>query len=426
MTRVSSSRDGSEGAVSAEAGSLPLTLLAALILGGLVVAVGISVSTGTDSAQHDRDFNAAIHVADAGVQQAYSEVIEHVAATEPAPGDPPIEGEGTIDGLEYRWVAEYQGGMTWEVRSTGGRGGSQRTVVAELSSGDDHALGIYAEQRLRVNGMPSGGIAAYDEDGNEVDLDYLLGTSGIADPRGNCQEGFVLYDGAYDEQENDAVFNCDPEPIPGGELDLDDDPAAEAFSEGGACIDENGEEIDDWASGGGGGGPPHGGGGPPHGGGPSELERGESYCAPNGVTVGNGQAISVTGDDAEPARVYLKGDAPFVMSSGNTKTFNVPVPTADLTSLPPSDVPDASAVHVYMSAGGEFSIGPNSYFAGYLWNPRGTCVRSGTNTSFGSLICDEFTENGQWNHWYDVRIDARESGALGVTAYREDPSMALP
>lgn len=52
-------------------GSIPLALLVIIVVGGVVVTLFSVVRLGTQTAGRDRDFAAAIQVADAGIQDAY-------------------------------------------------------------------------------------------------------------------------------------------------------------------------------------------------------------------------------------------------------------------------------------------------------------------------------------------------------------------
>ncbi len=404
---------------STEAGSLPMVLLVALVLAGVVIAVGISTRTGADTARQDRDFNAAVHVADAGVQEAYTTIAQVTAEQEDLPpGDPDLmedgdtlEGDGVVEGEPYTWLATFDGTTSWEVVSTGRRGGSARTLVADIGAQQLHPLALYAETAMGFNGLPSGTAQAFDAAGGGVDvvnMDYLLGSSGAITVNGQCNEGIVLH--------GDATINtdCDPEPEPASDPDLDWDPAKDAFNEGGACYDDDADEriIDDATF------KQHRDA--------DALEHGRTYCVSE-VNIHNGARVEITGNsDDGPAEIYIEPSGDFSFSSGGTKAVNVPIQGNSGPDIAGGDTPpDTTALRVYMS-GGEFGLRSNSHFGGILWAPTTACSASNGNTyTYGALVCGTFNNNGNWSHWYDVAAGDIHDGRLVVNSYREDASFAL-
>lgn len=404
----------------AESGSLPMVLLVALVLSGIVIAVGISTQTGATTARQDRNFNAAVHVADAGVQEAYTTIAQITAEQQDLPaGDPDlldegdtVDGDGVIDDKPYRWVATFEGATGWEVVSTGHRGDTARTLVAEVGAQQMHPLALYAKTSMGFNGLPSGAARAFDATGSSVDvvdMDYLLGSSGAVTVNGSCEEGIILYgDGSIDTDD------CDPEPEPASDPDLDWDPAKDAFSQGGVCYDDDAGEplIDDATF------KQHRDA--------DALVHGTSYCVSE-VTIHKGAQIEVTGDpDDGPAEIFIEPSGDFSYPSGGTKSVNVPMSGNDGPDIAGGDeAPDTLALRVYMS-GGEFGLRSKSHFAGLLWGPTTACTASNGNTyTYGALVCGTFNNNGNWSHWYDVAAGEVDDGRLMVNSYREDATAAL-
>ena len=396
----------------AEHGSLPLTMLTALILAGVVVTVGISITTGVNTARHDRDFNASIQIADAGVQQAYTQIAQLTAEQDELdPTDPEllsagsvVEGSGELDGETFAWAATFDGSGVWSVVSKGGRGETERTLVADIGARNLFPLSLYADVSMQFNGLPSGTARAYNAAGQQVNMTHLLGSAGPITLNGQCRTGVVLFD--------EATINrsCDPTPQPGVAPDVDADFAKDAF-EGGVCASgtNNAQFQADLAAG--------------------ALLRGRDYCV-SGVTIGNGQRIAVVAPPADlgldgtaPARIYVEPSGDFSFSSGNTKLLNPGV--ASGTPNPPGSAPESTALEVFMS-GGNFNLRSNSHFAGVLWAPTTACNASNGNTySYGALVCGTFNNNGNWTHWYDTEAGEITDGLLTVNSYGEDPSATL-
>ena len=388
-----------------ERGSLPAVLLAAIILAGVVIALFITIETGVMTSRQDRNYNAAIHVADTGVQEAMVEigaVMSNLEDNELLPEA--LEGEGDVDGNDYRWTATLQAAGRYEVVSHGSRGSgdqiSERTLVVEMGPRMLFPLALYADISMVFNGLPSGTARAYDGDGNEVDIEYLLGSAGPITLHGNCEEGVVLHG-------EDATINttCVPVPLDQDAPDLDDF-ALEAYEDGGACASGTDDATfsEDVASG--------------------ELVRGKTYCI-SGYTFQRDDYVSVGTadgfDDTEPARIYVEpgGDIDH-RSGGQGPRINTDGNIPD----PPTDAPDATALEVYMS-GGTFRLGSNSYFAGVMWGPTTACQMDNGNTyTYGALVCGTFSDNGNWSHWYDIRASTITDGLLTVYMYSEQPGYA--
>ena len=134
-------------------GSVAMVLLAALVIGGVIGALFITVDTGVETARRDRNWHAAINAADAGVQEAVS-VIREDDVEGACPG-------GTCtgqldDGGSY--VATYtETPLGYEVCSVGEFNGVTRQACAQF---DLNLLiggaGVIGLDLVRLDGSSSG------------------------------------------------------------------------------------------------------------------------------------------------------------------------------------------------------------------------------------------------------------------------------
>ena len=160
-----------------ERGSLPLALLAAIIVAGLVVVLVARIIATQGLARFDEGFHASLQVADAGVNVGKfwlnnGTLLEGVAGTTGdagescdgpyAPRDFPIgcttEPETReIDGSPYTFSLERLSEFEWEVISTGGRSIAlgddvERRVVAILTERPLVDVALFAETFINFSG----------------------------------------------------------------------------------------------------------------------------------------------------------------------------------------------------------------------------------------------------------------------------------
>ena len=162
---------------------MPLVLLAAIVVAGVVAALFITVDTGVDTARRDRDWHAAINAADAGLQEAVA-VIRDSDIEIACPGG---ECSGSLsDGSTY--VATYtetDDGLLL-VCSVGTVNDVDREACTEydlnLMFGGAGVVGV---DKVSLGNLP----------GFTVD-DVIVGTAGVFDFNGNpCDkiEGVEIY-----------------------------------------------------------------------------------------------------------------------------------------------------------------------------------------------------------------------------------------
>jgi hypothetical protein len=188
-------------------GSLPLALLASIIVAGLIGAMVVRVTASERQVRFDRAFTEALHVADVGVNRGLFALNE--GGVLPDPSNPDVE---VVDGTSYEWYASPAGPRTWEVTSTAtAPSGEQRRVVARIDEEPLFFPGAFADKLVGLNGASSK-VDSYNSDPNcsgppedclwGTDKQFgtgngSLGTNDIFDFSGNVtlrQNSAFLYD----------------------------------------------------------------------------------------------------------------------------------------------------------------------------------------------------------------------------------------
>ena len=376
---------------SSERGSLPIALLAAIIMAGVLVALFTVVSTGQDTAQRDRDVAAAFQVADAGLQEAFVDLIsldfEEMEPTDPAPCKNPSPGSTVAsgecskvlpDGSEVVWEYEQVGeSRRWVVVSRGTFGRSMQVVRAEAGQTPAFSASIMSDTTITLNGMGT----AVDGNGCNLPSKFSMAAAGqitINGQGGQCIEGVTVHQPAPAPDlgagggEVEVVNSPDPIDIP--------DLAGPAWDDvDGICFDPDSR---------------------PNIPGDGALTRGQEYCA-GSLTIGN---LSVGGDGNEPAIIYVQNDA-------------TPAMFANWNNTPGADAKD---LQIHVAGGQGFNMGPNRNIRAAITAPNGPCVSNGQGTaSFeGALACKSVTVNGKFD--YDASVFEIMSGAFRLSLFSQE------
>lgn len=377
----------------AESGSIPLVLLAAIVLGGLIIALYMDVSTGLRLASADRDFNQAVQVADAGLQEAFTTLTSLDEEDLPEVGDLlPGPHPGTLGRGSYEWSARRVGAGTWQVRSEGEFGTGAR--VLEATMGPLYLFGLAAFGDVLIELRGGNDATSY----NDTTINGGLGAVGSNNQitlRGNAEVDWVMRYGGASYNDGGVIRS-------GGGIETGDhqdlpDLGSEAYAEGGAC--EGGAEYDDIMD-------------------VEELERGETYCVaqarfPAGLHL-------LGGDSDEPTRI-------FIAPSGNLELLgqgNNPCTGASCVNVTADDdQPDATALEIYLAGGGgEVLANNHSKIAAGIYAPLSNC--SGPNAQgdiYGSIVCRTLDSKGGWEFHYDERFDEVSSTYFTIHSIREEP-----
>lgn len=203
-----------------EAGSLPMVILAAIVLGGLVVVMFGQTRAAQVSSRTDRDHHEAIQTADAGVQAALTYISTREPDTLPDVGQELTSDEVKVElattdasedvkqmlvgDTEFEWIALRTGSLSWEVRATGHAGGVSRIVEASFGPRQLFDTAMWAEHKLDGN-MP----------GN-----YSAGTAPDWTSSGGYDKGFGAYHSGTGQVDDDAEIiagtggTCEFDPAP--------------------------------------------------------------------------------------------------------------------------------------------------------------------------------------------------------------------
>lgn len=377
-----------------ERGSIPLTLLVTIVVGGVVAALFTQVVATQRSVTFDREYQAAIAVADAGAQQALT-TISALPSPEPvgttltsATSATGPEGTSSGDG-SFAWTAEKADPTTWEVRATGTVDGVERVIEATVSRDAPFFLAGFADLTLTLIGnntatsYPSSGFGA-------------IGSNGTVTMNGGTDADFVYLFGGSATCEKPGCSNAteigNPEP-----LDL------EPFR---AQVQQ---EMDANCAGGFTAWRPSLLKGQP-------LNGGDVICATD-VTWDADLVLSGATQD-NPVRFYVTGDVtPAKGGSGNALEINCP--GCKGISDPQ---PESGALRIN-TLGAAFETGNQSHVAAAVLAPNAGCSGgpSSAGTQFyGSMVCEDIGNNGGWDFHYDERLGQIGVGEYEIEEFREE------
>lgn len=328
-----------------EQGSLAVVLLAAIILGGAVAALFVTVNTGVDTARRDRDWHGAINAADAGIQEAVTVIRSDEVATA-CPGG---VCTGTLsDGGSY--VATYtETFLGYQVCSEGQLNDVDREACADfdlnLLFGGAGVIGI---DRVRIDGTAAG-----------VTDPIIIGTAGE----------FVNVTNACDKLEELEFYNdsdvAAPNPCP--DVTVNSGPrtfvnlAEEAFLTG-EC---SGDALI-WPS-----YPSQ-----PH---PADARdpwiRGETYCT-SLVDIPQNDNIQLTGTSDEPVKVFV--------DPGDTGSAAAKYPGRGQVNT----LGDALDLQFFIRQGEvDLDMKGNTSINALWYAPDSACDVRGNTTFTGAVLC---------------------------------------
>lgn len=361
-----------------EHGSLPLVLLAAIVLGGVIAVLFGTVSTSVESTRRDRDFAAAIQVADAGLQQAFVELqaidVENVAPEDRRPAcDPTGTGvcAGTLkDGSEYAWGYE-QGAAdrAWLVTSVGSRGETVRTVQATVGERALFPAAVVAKSEFNYNGA-AGNPPPFAVGGFQ-DMNFTGVDSGA-----NISKLF-LYGDDNEPSGTHAPTSDTWERTQGPDLP---NIAEEEFATGGLCHEQS-DTLE------------------------AELVHGQVYCLTGSADFNVDTAI--TGDPtAGPVQIYVQAGGVTV----GPRTVNGDGAAADL--------------EIYVGAG-SVTLSGNFTMKAAIYAPTSACNSNGQGAGgfAGAMVCNTVTLNGNWR--FDPTVGAITDDIFAISGWSEEPGLRL-
>jgi hypothetical protein len=144
-----------------EEGSLPLAMLATIVVAGLITVVVNRTIAGERAVRFDRDFGESLQVADVGVNRGLFALNEGHEDRLPTSAAPATE---VVDGISYEWWAEPTGNQReWEVVSQATSNDVDRRVQALIEEVPLFFPGAFGDQLIALNGT-STDIDSYNSD----------------------------------------------------------------------------------------------------------------------------------------------------------------------------------------------------------------------------------------------------------------------
>lgn len=441
-------------------GSIPLALLAIIVIGALTAVVVASTIAGERSTRFDEDFTGALHVAEAGITEASFKLnTGQIAPDANEAHSDPDSDEG------YKWDA-VNNGDHWVVTSTGEVDGVSRTIRTRIEDSPLFESGAFTDQQLTFGGTVN--ADSYRSDGNDAPDDWCTGAgrvgSNVALEFGGQGQGQATCDYDNDSATVDGVdlYDWDGNPDPdrcdhnvkapnncwndAGEneprFETHDDPLVFDSDVGWmedliTDCEDSGDLIESFRS------SDHNGVIDPanlgdagavkvefqtgHGPGPGDTY---AYCVGELVFDGN---TEVTGNRDDPVvfvvrdHVVVGEDGRVAVNCTHNGGFCDTSGNPDVTQY----FPDAAALQMYTPSASNpdpaeddvLKIAPHSMFAGAVYAPNGGCGSGGSQVQvhvFGALVCENLDGQGGWQFHYDEALsDAVTTGEFGVTRWSE-------
>lgn len=455
------------GLLSREEGSLPLALLAAIIVAGMIGALMVRMVGSEGAVRFDRDFAESLQVADVGVNRALFALNED--ATIPGAASP---GTATVDGITYEWWGDEVAPRRWDVISVATTpGGVSRRVEARIEERSLFFPGAFGDRLVALQGT-STEVDSYNsavacpvgvkEDtcgwGTSPDFgtqNGSIGTNDVLKFNGNVpirEQGAFLYDylenpptpstittndpfgDRCDVSGNTTVNLCTETYVRAVDEKLDLASQAntafirEKFESGGGCADPTSDRyvmkhenkhLKPYKGATAAGGIPD----------PTSSSFDNYYCK---------ESWDITEDvrlhtDATPqtpvvvfVRDYFKITQPNVsvacFSADGTKRCDAKTveDASERTVRPP-----AARLQIYvLGESNNVSLKSNSMFAGVIYAPLSKCGGDSTGAGtdiYGSVMCGEMQNIGNWRFHYDDALGLYGSGVYNVAFWYEEP-----
>lgn len=370
-----------------EDGSFVMVLLAALVVGGVLAALFMTVDTGVQSARQDRDFAQAFQVADAGVQDGYSTLM---GLDPDDPDDAPpcgviVEAATAApcsrelgDGSVVEWTYQRVGGFGWTIDAHGTHLGSTRRIVADFRAPSLFEADITAVDLVDIRGAMNGMVTVasfcdFNFAGNPPH-DYVEGVSGIqriiqyGPPNPLCSVAST---------HPSSLERLQPYPREAGP-DITDRAAAVC-----ATPADDVTVIERL---------------------PENVVRGTTYCVEE-----TRNRHQLAGTSTEPAKVYIyntsySGDVINVTGSGGINT---------------GASAQAGDLQIYISnGGGDVKLRGSTEMVATVYAPYSTCDRGGSGSFRGAWFCGTVISRGNFSP--DSTASQIRDGDLSLDRYSEE------
>lgn len=455
-------------------GSLPLALLATIVVAGLIAVVISRVVAGEGATRFDRDFTEALPIADIGINRGLFALNEGLT-----PPSTPTAVE--VDGIEYAWSATQNptSPREWEVVSESTTpSGVSRRLVATVEEEPLFFPGAFGDTFVGLNGASSH-VDSYNSgdcttpapacrwgtDPRFGTGNGSIGTNDVLDLRGNIDVrpgGALLYD--WDDNPGEGTSTefgdrcvgqtrCTSQYVStvGRKIDMTSTArtgfVVDKFATGGKCADTSSPRYT-WRT----TRPPSG-----------DWKIGENRQGQNPPVVlrsaadehGFSKAVS---NPADPAfdNFYCAESLQFLWNVRLDASVSAANPVVifvkDLVSIdgqrsiachgdgatpPPCDPgvsdatqrqvrPVALRLQIYVAAspdvGNNVTVRQGSKFAGVVYAPFSGCggPANGNSDIYGMMLCSRMDNVGNWKFHYDDALGNAGTGLFNVAFWREE------
>lgn len=461
--------------LNSEEGSLPLTLLATIVVAGLISVLLTRSVAGERAVRFDRNFGESLQVADVGVSRGLFALNEGFEATLPTPASP---ASATVDGIDYEWWAEKTGVQReWQITSQATSNDVSRRVLARIEERPLFFPGAFGDKLIALNGT-STDIDSYNSDpscttatrecrwGSTTSNNYQqpfgtgngsIGTNEDFDFDGNTTVrpgGAFLYDwrnnpGTGVTASDPFGDRCDGNPCTTTytstrpeKLDFVDTMGfiTSKFESGGGCDSPaTGQHKGVWPVG------AHnttltltsyltsqdstytGPADPESAPEPTDDDYTNYYCAHSVEVLGDLRLDpKVTPDN--PVVIFVKDYVTISKSGAKIACHNSASTTWCDKNDPRKVRPQASRLQIYVagiphtgSTAGDVAIKSQSMFAGVIYAPLSRCGGSGGGGAdvYGAIMCGTMDNVGNWDFHYDDALGVAGSGQFNVAHWQE-------
>lgn len=453
-----------------EDGSLPLAMLATIVVAGLVTVVVARSIAGERAVRFDRNFGESLQVADVGINRGLFALNEGRQDMLPPSGAPQTE---TVDGITYQWWAEQTGVQReWQITSQANANDVNRRIVANIEEVPLFFPGAFGDQLIALNGT-STDIDSYNSDptctsftreciwGSTTSDRYQqpfgtgngsIGTNDKFNFAGNTSirpGGAFLYD--WEDNPGQGITTddpfgdrCDGNPCTttytstiDEKLDFASSSRVEfitsKFTSSGGCHNNaNPRQKEDWKL---------GVKGvrtelvsyatsrsqAPGTNDPTDPNFTNYYCAHSFEMLGHIRlADSVTPDN--PVVVFVKDYVKVPNSGSLIGCHNADASVWCTKSDPRRITPQASRLQIYVAGiphtgatAGDVSVKSQVMFAGVIYAPLSRCGGDGNAGAdvYGAVMCGTMDNVGNWDFHYDDALGSKGSGQYNIAFWQE-------
>ena len=385
-----------------DSGSIPLVILASIVIGGLVIALVSRTVSGQQQVRFDRQYQTAINGADAGVQQALNVLSELPPDDERVM----IDSTGldtTLGNKDFDWVANRTLTGDWEISATGREGDIQRKL--EVLATQEPEFFVAAFGRVGVRMVGNNEVLSYKAGAVNTGVG-AVGSNGSVSIIGNSSADVVMLWGAEatcTSSFNPSALTCNDNPIEGYPTKLDfpsliADVETEMNAE---CAPEDFEPYDRTKH--------------------EPLQADTVYCFTT-MTTPNHASVTVAGGATQntPATVFVK---PGPIQFGNHNEINC----GSGCNFAGGQTPESGRLQIYTTTE-NFQVGTQSKIAAAIMAPAATCRGNPSSAQadiFGSLICHQIGNDGSgnqggWSFYFDENLTDIGGGRFLISEFREE------